>query len=294
MRQPLVRAGDPIAVVAPCGAFDPDRLAMGLEVARSRGHNPVPFPDLLRPCRYLASPDDQRVAQLTEALTSDAWAAVWIVRGGYGLTRILHRLDPDELQNKPIIGFSDVTALFAALHPRGKGPLIHGPMPHSLPGTDQASVEHLFALLAGEAPPPMLGEVWVAGEAEGPLVGGNLCMLATLCGTPWQLDVSGAVLVLEEVGEAPYRVDRMLQQLRSSGGLDGVAGVALGEFTTGANAATGADWTLRDVLLDHLGELGVPVIADLPIGHGLRNRAFVWGDRVRIRDGALSWASPLA
>ncbi|MEZ4236485.1 MAG: LD-carboxypeptidase [Myxococcota bacterium] len=283
-----IAPGGQIAVVAPCGAFDPARLAQGLTVARAHGLDVVELPDLLRPHRYLASPDEQRAAQLMEALSSDRWAAVWIVRGGYGLTRILDRIDPAKVRPKPIIGFSDVTALFAALHPHGKGPLVHGPMPHSLPSTDEASTEALFALLAGEPPAPMSGETWAPGEASGPLVGGNLCLLAALCGTPWQLDVAGTVLVLEEVGEPPYRIDRLLQQLVSAGGLRGVAAVAVGEMTN--PAPEGADWTLRDVVMDHLGPLGVPVVAGLPIGHGARNRPFVWGTRAHVGDGELRFS----
>lgn len=287
MKGALVRRGDPVAVVAPCGAFDPDRLGRGLQMMRDAGHVLVPLPDLLRPHRYLASSDDQRAAQLLEALGSPDYAACWIVRGGYGLTRILHRVDPARLPSRPVLGFSDVTALFAALHPHGKGPLVHAPVLHSLPITDPGSVEHLLDLLAGGEPEPLVGEPWIPGEAIGPLVGGNLALLAALCGTPWQLDARGCVLVLEEVGEAPYRVDRMLQQLTSAGVLRGVAAVALGQFVD-CRVPDGAGWTLREVLLDHLAPLGVPVVADLPIGHGPQNRAFVWGAAVRVAGGVVS------
>jgi len=276
----------PIAVIAPSSAFDPDKLAVGLAMAREQGLDVQPLPNLLDPVRTLAHSDAHRAAQLIEALTSDRYGAVWMVRGGYGLTRILDRLDGVSLPPRPILGFSDVTALFAALHPRGVGPLIHAPMPHSLASNDAESQAHLWDLVAGRPTAPMSGTEWVAGEADGPLVGGNLTMLATLCGTPWQLDASGSILVLEDVGEYPYRLDRALQQISSAGGFDGVAGIALGEFSN-CWAPEGADWTLDDVLLDHLGPLGVPIVADLPIGHGTRNLAFVWGETARLHQGTL-------
>ena len=224
--RPLVRTGAPIAVVAPSGIHDPLRLERGMALVRAAGHTLVPFPELLRPVRYLASDDDQRAGQLMEALSSPDYAAVWIARGGFGLTRILERLDPALIQRKPVIGFSDVTALFAALHLQGLGPLVHGPVLHSLPITEPGSVEHLFDLLAGRPVEPLVGESFVPGSVEGPLVGGNLALLAALCGTPWQLDARGCVLAIEEIGEAAYRVDRLLQQLQSAGVFEGVVGIA--------------------------------------------------------------------
>ncbi len=285
----MVDPSRPVAVVAPCGIYDPSRLAAGLAIASAAGLELELLPDLLRPHRYLASPDDQRATQLLQALTDDRFGAVWIARGGYGLTRVLDRLDGVELPHKPVIGFSDVTALFAALHPRGLGPLVHAPVVHSLPITDAESLGHLWDHLAGRPTPPLVGHELAPGVAAGPLIGGNLCLLAALCGTPWQLDVRGAILVLEEIGEPPYRVDRMLQQLVSAGALDGVAAVAIGELT-GCNVPEGADWTLEDVLMDHLAPLGVPVVGGLPIGHGTRNHAFTWGAPARLADGRLAWS----
>ena len=231
---------------------------------------------------------DVRVTQLAEALSSTGDDAVWIVRGGSGLTRLLRDLDELPLGNKPVIGFSDVTALFCALRRRGIGPLVHGPVLHSLSVTEPGSVEHLFDLLEGRPTEPLCGETWVAGSASGPLIGGNLSLLAATCGTPWQLDARGAILVLEEIGEHPYRVDRTLQQLRSAGVFDGVAGVAVG-VNVGCQPPASADYTLADVFVDVLTPLGVPVVGELPIGHGPHNRAFVWDTPATLSDGTLSW-----
>jgi muramoyltetrapeptide carboxypeptidase len=285
---PLLPDDAHIAVVAPSGIHGVERFEAGLAIAREHGLHLHPYPELLKPHRYLAGSDDHRAHQLLDALTDPRWDAVWISRGGYGITRILDRIRPEALPPRTVIGFSDVTALFAALHPH-VGPLVHGPVVHSLPGTDRASVEHLFSLLAGHPVPALNGQTWVHGEAEGWLCGGNLCMLATLCGTPWQLDTRGAIVVLEDVGEPAYRIDRMLQQLVSAGGLDGVAGVAVGRFVH-CRLPDDADWALSDVILDHLEPLGVPVVGDLPIGHGPDNHAFPWGARAHLAHGRLAWS----
>lgn len=283
----LIPRGAPIAVVAPSSAYDPGKLERGLAILREAGHAPHLFPDSLRPHRYLAADDDHRLGQLVDALTDPRWAAVWMVRGGYGLTRLLDRVPWERLVQRPVLGFSDVTALFAGLSRHGGGPAVHAPVLHSLGQTDAASLEHLWRLLDGQPTEPMAGETWAPGAVEAPVVGGNLCMLATGCGTRHQVDASGAILVLEEVGEAAYRVDRSLQQLASAGVLDGVAGVAVGELV-GCPVPQGAAWTLRDIFAEHLEPLGVPMVGELPIGHGARNRAFVWGQRGRLGDGRLT------
>lgn len=279
----------PIAVVAPSHAFDPARLASGLAIARAAGLTLQEFPELLQPHRYFAASDAHRASQLREALTGDRYGAVWMVRGGSGLTRLLPTLDGLRLRSdRPVIGFSDVTALFCALHQAGAGPLVHAPVLHSLASTEPADRDALWNVLGGGHDEPWPGDSWIEGAAEGWLCGGNLCMLASLCGTPWQLDARGSILLLEEVGELPFRVDRMLQQLVSAGVFDGVAGVGIGELA-GCAPPDGSDWSLRDVFLEHLEPLGIPVLAELPFGHGARNRPFVWGAGARIHDGSLRW-----
>lgn len=274
-----------LAVVAPCGVFDPVRFEAGLAVARSRGHEVVPFPGLRTPWRYLAAPDSTRRAHLVEALTAPGWDGVWIARGGYGLTRLIAELPLDRIDDRLVIGFSDVTALFAALPSRAR--CLHAPMPHSLPVSDDDSVERLFLALAGEPPAPLVGETWVSGTAEGPLVVGNLTLFAALCGTRFQPQWRGRIVVLEEIGEAPYRIDRLLTQLRMAGALDGVAGIGFGDFQ-GCEPPAGADYALRDVLVEGVAALGVPVVGNLPVGHGRRNAALPWGRTARLGEGRLT------
>lgn len=290
---PLLTRQSRIAAIAPSGAYDPARLDAGLAIVRDAGLNVVPFEGMLQPERYLAAPDAVRLRHLVDALLSPDFDAVWIVRGGYGLTRLLAPLLsalPAELPPKPILGFSDVTALFSALDGRG-ATLLHAPVLHSLAATDEASRTELFRVLGGQSPAALVGESWVPGTAEGTLVGGNLAMFAALCGTPYQAKTRGRILVLEDVGEALYRLDRMLQQLASSGFFDGVAAIAFGEFAQ-CVPPKDATWTLRDVLLDHVASLGVPVLGGLPIGHGAANRPFAWGACARIDHGTLTWTLP--
>lgn len=285
----MLHPSDPIAVVAPSHAFDTARLESGLALARAAGLSLVELPDLLQPHRYFAATDDHRGAQLVEALTAERFGGVWMVRGGSGLTRLLPRLEGVRLRSdRPVLGFSDGTALFAALHRAGAGPLVHAPVLHSLANTIPEDREALWALLRGDRDRPWPAEIWIPGEAEGWLAGGNLCVLAALCGTPWQLDARGAILMLEDIGEAPYALDRMLQQLVSAGVFDGVAGVGVGELVD-CRVPAHCDWTLRDVFVEHLEPLGVPVLAGLPFGHGPRNRPFLWGASAQIRGNTLSW-----
>jgi muramoyltetrapeptide carboxypeptidase len=279
----------PIAVVAPCSIHREDRFHAGIQLAAGLGFELQPFADLLRPHLYLAGDDDHRLAQLSRALSDDRFSAVWIARGGCGMTRLLPRLDFDNFRPKPVIGFSDVTALLAALHQHGLGPAIHGPVVHSLPITDVASMEHLERHLKGLDTPPLQGEIWREGTAEGALMGGNLSLLAALCGTPWQPSARGKIVVLEEVAEPAYRIDRLLQQLHSAGVLGGAAGVALGKFE-GCKAPEG--FTLKELILEQLAPLGVPVVAQLPIGHGAENRAWTLGTHALLRDGSLTWQGP--
>ena len=281
----MLRPGSTIAAVAPSGVHDPARLAAGVALVESWGYSVRVMPHVGEGWRYLAAPAAARAADLRAAWTAPDVHALWFVRGGFGTAHLLDGLTWDEIDERPVIGFSDATALFAALQARGRGRGVHGPVLHHLADhPDPASVAALRALLAGEGAPPLPG-LQVAGPpapVEGPLVGGNLCVLASLCGTPWALRAAGSVLLLEDIHEPAYKIDRMLTQLLQAGCLDGVRGVALGEFT---GCAAGPGYSVEDVVVERLSGLGVPVLSGLPVGHGTRNHAWVVGAPVRL-DGA--------
>lgn len=275
----MLSAGARIAVVSPSGNFEPPRLEAGMAIARSWGYRLEPLPGVGRTHRYLAGTDADRARDLRRAFSGE-WDAVWAARGGYGVARLLTDLPWSELAPVPLIGFSDLTILLNQLAGRG-APAIHGPVLHSLSRSDEASQDQLRRLLAGEATSPMEGIPLVRGDAEGPIVGGNLCVLASACGTRWQLRGHASIVLLEEINEVPYKVDRLITQLIEAGCLDGVAGIAVGTFL-GCDAPADASWTILDVLRDLLAPLGVPVLAQLPVGHGAQNRAFRVGAPARI------------
>lgn len=251
---------------------------------RSWGYRPDLLPGADARWRFCAGDDATRLSDLHAAF-GGSYDAVWMARGGYGLLRLLPALGPLGAWRTPFLGFSDGTVLLNPLAAAG-GIAVHAPVVTSLGEiTDEPSRAHLRDLLAGVATAPLSGTTLVPGAAAGRLVGGNLCTLVSMCGTPWSLDARGAIVVIEDLGEAAYKVDRMLTQLLLSGVFDGAVGVAVGQLD-GASPPPGADWTMHDVLRERLSGLRVPILADLPIGHGGANRAWRYGP-ARIADGEL-------
>lgn len=272
-------------MVATSGAVDIERIEAGANVLRAWGHRVEVDPAVGVRYRYLAGADATRLESLRRAADA-AWAdggAVWMARGGYGLARLLPDLIASPLPPVPFIGFSDGTVLLN----HHRGPCVHGPVINSLIGhADTDSLAHLRAVLAGENP-ALRGEQWLAGEAAGRLAGGNLCVLASLAGTPGALRARGCIVALEDTGEAPYKLDRLLTQLIQGGAFDGVRGFALGTFD-GADVPAGAEWSVRDVLIERLSPFNVPILGGLPFGHGPANRAFRFG-HARIEGNQLIW-----
>lgn len=282
----MLSPGARIAVISPSGISTPSRLDAGILELQRWGYRPELLPLARGAERYFAGTDDARLADLHHAF-SGAFDAVWMARGGYGLARLLPRIDWKKLAHTPFFGFSDGTVMLNALAHRGR-PAVHAPVLHALAShNDEATRLHLQGLLGGSDQLGFLGETLVPGVAEGRLVGGNLCVLASLCGTPAQLNAGGAIVVLEDLGEAAYKVDRLLVQLRDSGALAGAVGLVLGDFLD-TNIPPGAGWTLDDVMLDVLGPLGVPMLRGIPVGHGRTNLAFPIGVSARLEPGALT------
>jgi muramoyltetrapeptide carboxypeptidase len=299
IRPPRLAAGTRVALVAPAGPLpDFDDLRRATALCTALGWEPVAGRHALAQHGYLAGTDEERLSDLNAALNDDSLGAVWCIRGGYGLTRILAGVDFDAAARHPkvVLGFSDVTALLLALHGRTGLVTFHGPVARQpLNGFSRA---HLERVTCRDAPAGTLtipvppGDLLVpkehrvvalaAGVAEGPLVGGNLSLLQCLVGTPYLPALDGAVLFLEDVGEEVYRIDRMLSHLRLAGVLDRVAGVALGQFTeTGLYGSHGAPGLDR-VLSDYLVPLGIPVVMGLPVGHVADQWTLPVGVRARL------------
>ena len=282
-----LRPGDTVAVVSPSSAVPLERLDAGLAVLSSWGLRPVEGAHTRGVHGHLAASDAQRIADLNAAFRDPAVRAVWAARGGYGLTRIVDRLDWPALARDPklLIGFSDVSALLLAAWQRIGLVTLHGQVVARLHLLTEPARERLRRGVFGQPAAlrePVAGTVATAGSAErvaGRLVGGNLTILAALTGTPDQLRTRGCIVVLEEVDEVPYRIDRLLTQLRASGSLDGVAGVAVGAPVRCDPAIGERSGTFAEVVTDRLGDLGVPVLTDLPVGHVDDQVALVHGAR---------------
>ena len=294
IRPPPLAPGDVVRVIAPAGPFDARRFERGLAVLSDRlGLRPRFREDIRARDRYLAGPDARRAAEWREAVDDEAASAIFCARGGYGSMRILPTIDPRPLLERPklFLGFSDVTAIHAALNGAGLC-TVHGPGVAQLPLLSEEPLEHLRALLFGEAgvpsrdglPGPGAGlagtETIRPGRVSGPLLGGNLTILSHLAGTRWLPGFDGAILFVEDVNEAPYRLDRCLTQLRLAGQLDRVAGVAVGRVTRCDDDE--ADARGMDVIREAVLDLGVPAIAGLASGHEDANHALPLGARVTL------------
>jgi muramoyltetrapeptide carboxypeptidase len=242
----------------------------------------APHPSLFERRRYLAGSDEVRASALIDAFSDPGNQAVVCARGGSGASRLLPLVDFSRLPLKPLVGFSDNCVLHAALQGNGRIS-IHGPVVTQLADQPPWVSERLFALLEGNVPEPLRGKPIVPGVVEGPLIGGDLTVFATLLGTRWLPETTGAILLLEEVGEPPYRIDRVWTHLRNAGVLSRIAGIVLGQFIECEDTTRRYDpHTMREVLMDLAAEADLPCITDLPIGHGDVNAPVALGARHRL------------
>lgn len=285
-----LRRGDVVGVVSPGFAVKPHLVEQGLARLQRLGFRPRVGESALAAEGYLAGDDDLRLADLRAMIEAPEVRAIWFTRGGYGSSRLLDRLPWEALQSDPklLIGYSDLTALFAEAVRRTGRSCLYGPVVSELADAAQYHGPSLREALAGRAFEMALRptQVLAAGTARGRLAGGNLSVLCHLCGTPFFPDLRGAVLLVEETGEELYRVDRMLTQLRLGGALDGVAAVLLGDLIVPPRRRFPPDRAVTAVLEEFLLPLGVPVVRDLPIGHGRRKRTVPLGGEVVVDTAA--------
>ena len=273
-----VRPGDSVAVVAPAGPFDRASLEAGVAVIGDRYR--VRYDEAIYSRhRYLAGDDDRRFAELTGALSDPEIKAVFCARGGYGAMRLLPRLEAWRAAGpgagaswmmaygKPLIGFSDITALHMWFESNGLVS-VHGPVLSQLGRLPAGSASRLYSLLESTLPAePLIGsDTYVGGAAEGPLLGGNLSVFTRLLGTPFMPPLDGAILMFEDVSEQPYRLDRMWTHLELAGVFRRIKGIALGEFI-GCEPRNGG-FTAAEVLRELAAASGLPCAAGFPIGHG--------------------------
>ena len=279
--------GQTIGIVAPSSApNEPERIRFAIETVESLGFKVQPGPHLYDRDGYLAGADAARADDLNAMFADDSVDAIWCVRGGYGASRILPALDYSLMRRRPkaLIGYSDITALHMAIHRHAGLVTFHGPVAFRAftPYTRDELKRVLWSadtpVHLGGPPPFERSEGRVdwdnrvttlqPGKARGHLLGGNLCLMSHLVGTPYLPDLRGAILFLEDVEEAYYRIDRMLTQLWLSGALAGVAGMAFGKFTgCEPSAFFLQNRSLEDILAERFRALGIPAVSGLMIGH---------------------------
>lgn len=282
VKPPRLAAGDRVGLVLPASMeIEPSRLELAREQLAAIGFEPVLGEHVAKRRGYLAGTDRERAEDVNRMFADPEVRGVFCYSGGWGSPRVLPHLDYDLIRRhpKPLVGYSDNTALINAVHAETGLVTFHGPNAagHLEPWTLERFRRALMStepigVLANppkrddELVPRFYRAVTIAGgRARGRLVGGNLTLVAALMGTPWEVDTRGAILLLEDIHEEPYRIDRMLTQLAQSGKLAAAAGVAFG-FCTDC-PVRGPSLGLEEVLADHLGPLGVPALSGLAFGH---------------------------
>jgi len=266
----------------------PDDFQRGVTVLESMGFR-VRWDDrIFQSVRYLAGADVERAAEFTHAIEDPTVDAILSLRGGYGCSRLIPLIRPRRIRNhcKIFMGFSDLTTLHLYLRRRLGWITFHGPMASSpfLGNMDPAQRQHLLSLWTDPSFLPAFSfpqfQTLVPGSAEGELTGGCLSLIVASLGTPYEIATDGKVLFIEDLGEPPYRIDRMITQLRLARKLDRVAGILLGSFQDCESPSPA--YTLEDTLHDLLGNLRAPVLAGFPAGHGAQNWAIPLGVRIRL------------
>ncbi len=262
--------GARVALVAPAGPLrDNEEVTRATDNARVLGWEPVVAPHALARTGYFAGDDATRLRDLTDAIRDPSIDGIWCLRGGYGSMRLLPDIDFDAFARapKPLLGYSDITALHAALWTRCGVITYHAPTARQ-PLTD-FSRESLARAVVRTDSCGVAADARVVrpGAAQGRLAGGNLAVLTALCGTRFFPNLAGAILVLEDINEAIYRIDRMMRQLLLAGTLDAITAIAFGHCTSCTEESDDGARTLDEVLGEIADILGIPCIAGIPVGH---------------------------
>lgn len=281
MPEPL-RPGARISLIAPASPASDEKIAQALKNLQTLGFEVKEGVSMRKRLGHLAGTDAERLADLHAAFTDPDTDAVWCVRGGYGCTRLLPNVDFGLIRRhpKPFFGYSDVTALHLAIGQKAGLVTFHAPVaageytidtfPHFMEVVQKGTAPYTISkgghgeVVADSAFDPFTIR---EGVAEGELTGGNLSLLAAMCGTPWQPSFKGKLVFLEEVGEQPYRIDRLLTQLLEATDLRKAAGLVLGVFFDCQPKNSDFSMTLKDTLIDRMASLGMPALYGFPFGH---------------------------
>jgi len=286
--------GSTLGIIAPAGpAYDPLEIEQGKKILETFGFQVAVAPNALQQNRYLAGTDDERLSDLHRMFLDPDVDGLLCLRGGYGCMRLLAQIDYRLIRQNPkaLVGYSDITALQLAIWKRTGLVTFSGPMLVSDFGREpeEYTLKHFYKALTGPfamgAIPPAPGiksKVLRPGRAGGRLLGGNLTLIAATLGTPYEIDTRGTILFLEDVGEQPYRIDRMLQQLRLAGKFRFVAGVVFGEFTGCEAEEEKNSFSTLEVIRDAMKDIAAPCYYGLSTGHGANKTTLPLGVRAKI------------
>jgi muramoyltetrapeptide carboxypeptidase len=272
-----LKPGDCIGIVAPASPFKKTDFYDGIGILVDMGFQ-VKFPEgIFARSGYLAGSDVDRAAQVNRAFEDTEVHAIVCARGGYGSMQILPYLNYDAIRRHPklLMGFSDITALLCALYHLSGLVSCHGPVVTTLKSAGSKTLSSVFDMLTlNELPALQLekGIVLSPGKASGPVICGNLTTLCHLVGTPFQPKLGGCILILEDTGEKPYRIDRMLTQMKLAGVFSGLLGLGIGSFENCGQADE-----LFEIFARIFIPIRIPILAGFGIGHGAENFAVPFG-----------------
>ncbi|MBD1845269.1 LD-carboxypeptidase [Cyanobacteria bacterium FACHB-63] len=272
-----LKSGDRLCVIAPSGTLrELTAFNQGVEVWRQRGYQVELMAGFGDQHGYLAGTDENRRAQFAAALNDPACRGILCARGGWGGARLLEKWRFPAVEPKWLIGFSDITSLLWAYAEEGVSG-VHAPLLTTIATEPDWSTKRLFDWVEGRSLPALQGSGWGKGKTSGLLLPANLTVATHLLGTPWQPDFSGVILAIEDVTEAPYRIDRMLTQWRLCGEFRQIRGIAIGRFSKCDPPAGMPSFSVEEVLRDRLSDLGIPIVSGLPFGHDGENAALPVG-----------------
>ena len=277
VRPPRLKPGDTIGIVAPAGPFDPEKFMKGKSVLESMGFQTVFEEGIFQKHGFLAGTDIQRADQVNRLFADTTVQAIFCARGGYGSMRILSLLDFETIQTHPkiFLGFSDISALLSALFDRCSLVTFHGPVVTTLAKASEKTIMAMKTVLTSDVPlelTPEDGKAIKPGVCSGAVIGGNLTTLCHLVGTPYAPNFKGKILLIEDVGEMPYRIDRMLTQMKLAGCFNEIAGLILGTFKE-----CGQLNEIVDIFNDIFEDLDIPILAGFEVGHGVHNLTIPMG-----------------
>ncbi|MCB2182028.1 MAG: LD-carboxypeptidase [Desulfobulbaceae bacterium] len=291
---PVLRKGDTIGLVAPAGSWQNEAFERGIRLVSEFGFKTKFARDLCAPNSYLAGSDEHRSRLFYETWHDPEVMAILAVRGGYGSLRMLPSVDFDSIKAQPkiFIGFSDITALHSGLFQKTGLVSFHGPMLTTLDQSDKKSVLAFFNTLTTGFVPPIKAEsleILKPGNAEGQLAGGNLTTATHLIATPYETPWKNKIVFLEDIGEAPYRIDRLLTHLKTAERFRGISGLILGSFTN-----CGSQEIIWQRVLEIFQDEMFPIWANFPIGHGEQNLIVPFGLEARMdsSQGLLTFDTP--